>query len=91
MYNKKEYIPTHITTATTNQVFTGKGILHGIRVNSTAATILGIYDSAVGTQTGTVALVKASIAEGYQEFDCVIANGLYITNGVGDYTVLWTK
>lgn len=77
--------------ATTTQVFTGRGTLHAIRVNSTAATIVGVYDSAVGLQNGTVALLKASIAEGFQEFDCVIANGLYVTNGSGDYTVLWTK
>ncbi len=91
-YNNREYIPTHIGTGTTTSlVFSGKGILHSIVVNSSTAVIVGAFD-ALTNASGTVALLKASVAEGPYEYDAVCANGLFITTGVGgDYTVLWTR
>lgn len=90
-YNNREYKPTHITTSTTTQVFSGKGILHSIVVNSTTGTAINVYD-AVSAGTGTVAVLKSSVVEGVYEYDASIANGLYITSGAaGDYTVMWEK
>jgi hypothetical protein len=44
-----------------NAVATGSGVLHGIVVNTTAAGIITIADS-----SGTIAVLKVSIAEGFQ-------------------------
>lgn len=91
-YNNREFKPTHITTGSTNQVFTGKGILHSVVVNATSSSAFAIFDSAVGATTGTLAILKASIVENTYTYDATIANGLYITNGTtGDYTVLWVQ
>jgi hypothetical protein len=92
MYNNFEYKPTHVTTSSTTQVFTGKGVLHSIIVNATAASTFAIFDSAIGITSGTVAILKASVAENTYTYDATIANGLYIVNGTtGDYTVMWVK
>ncbi len=90
MYNNREYNPTHITTGTTAQIFTGKGILHNIVVNTSTGTAVAMYDS-IGANTGTIAILKSSISEGTYSYDATVANGLYITHGTGDYTVLWTR
>lgn len=92
MYNIAEYKPAFITNSTTSAVFTGKGILHAIVVNSTTGTPFAVFDSAVNAATGTIAILKSSIAENTYLFDATVANGLYITCGVsGNYTVLYTK
>lgn len=91
-YNNREYVPKYISGITGTQVFTGKGTLHAVVVNTTTATAFGIYDTASGTATGTIALLKSSVVEGPYEYDASISNGLYITCGSsGDYTVLYTK
>ncbi len=90
-YNNREYIPTHITGSTTTLVFSGKGTFHGIVVNATTGTAIGIFDG-ITTNVGTIALMKSSIVENFYDFDAVCANGLFLTTGInGDYTVLWTK
>ncbi len=91
MYNNREYNATYLSAGSTSQIFTGKGILHSIAVNSSTATVIGVYDSISSTSTGTTALIKASIAEGVYNYDITIANGLYLTYGAGNYTVIWTK
>lgn len=94
-YNTREYQGTLLTTTGTAQVFTGKGILHGILVGNTTATELRVFDMinpGTITTTGTVAVLKASIAENTYLVDMSIASGVYITSGAGGtYTVLWTK
>ena len=91
-YNTREYKPTHITGSATTLVFTGKGILHNIVVNTTTGTVVNVYDNLGSGTTGTVAVLKSSIAENSYNFDATIANGLYITSGAaGDYTVTWTQ
>lgn len=90
-YNNRLYVPLHLSGGTTSQVFTGPGTLHAIVVNTTTNTAMGVYDS-VAALTGTLAVLKASIAENTYEYDVVCANGLYLTLGAaGDYTVVWTK
>lgn len=91
MYNNKEYIPKFITATTATQIFTGKGVLRGVVVGTTAATAVVFYD-AVGAGTGTIALLKASIVEGTYTFDATVANGLYMTAAsTGTYTITYTK
>lgn len=91
MYNNREFKPTYVTTSSTTQVFTGKGIFHGVVVNATSASTFAVYDGIANTTT-PVAILKASIAEGTYTFDATIARGLYIVNStVGNYTVLTTQ
>ncbi len=91
MTNNKEYEYTYISTATTTQVFSGKGTLHAIILGETAAGAISIIDEITGT-TANVGVLKASIVEGVYEFDCSISKGLRIvTAGASKLTVLWCK
>lgn len=77
----------HIASATTTQVKSGRGTLHSIVVNTTAAGAITVSDS---TSAGTpaIAILKASIAEGTYTFDCNFSTGLRITTaGASDITV----
>ncbi len=92
MYNNREYVPTHVSGTTGTQIFTGKGVLHNIVVNATTATAFGVFDEASNIFSGTMAILKASVAENSYNYDATVANGLYVTCGInGDYTVLWSK
>lgn len=91
MFNGKEYQYTNLTGATTNQVFTGKGTLFAVVVNSTTATAFGIYDGIASTSQ-PVGILKASVAENTYIYNSTISSGLYVTFGTsGNYTVLWAK
>lgn len=62
----------------------GSGTLWGIMVNTTAAGTVTVADS-----TGTLAILKASIAEGFYPFNMTFSGFLSITNAGGsDLTVL---
>ncbi len=87
----KDYQYTYISTATTTQVFTGRGQLHSITVGTTAAGAITIIDNTTGS-TPVIATLKASIAEGTYKFDCSISTGLRITTaGASLITVAWSK
>ncbi len=91
MYNNREYKPTHLSTGTTSQVFTGKGIIHALSINAATAVAFGIYDGLASTSVA-IAVFKASAGEGTYLLDATVANGLYVTYGAGgDFTVLWTN
>lgn len=80
---------TYISTATTTQVATGRGTLKAIVVGETAAGSIKIIDGTSGTTTNLGEL-KASIAEGRYEFDCIFSAGLRIvTAGASKITVVW--
>lgn len=90
-FNDKEYQFTNITSATTTQVFTGRGLLHAIVVNETAAGSIIIANSTT-TTTPTVGTLKASIAEGVYELDVVMSAGCRIvTAGASNITVIWAQ
>lgn len=95
MYNNREYKQTYLTGGTTAQVFTGRGTLHAIVVGTTAATAVDVFDMVnpgTVTNTATVMVLKASVAENTYLIDAVMANGCYVTYGSGGtYTVLWTQ
>ncbi len=90
MYNNREYNPKHLSSGTTSQIFSGKGIVHAISVNNTSSTAFSVYDGIASTST-PIAILKASIVEGTYFLDATVATGLYVTYAAGDYTVLWTK
>ncbi len=86
-YNNREYQKTNITTNTTTAVFTGRGTLHTIVINTTAAGSITLQDGSTA-----FAVLKASIGEGTYTYDVSIANGLnVVTAGASDVTVTWTK
>lgn len=91
MFNNREYQYTYLTGATTNQIFSGRGTLFGVVVNSTTATAFGIYDG-IGSTAQPVGILKASIVENTYVYNCSVSSGLYVTFGTsGNYTVLWAK
>lgn len=81
-------VPTNITTATTTTVKSGKGILRGISVNTTAAGTITVYDNTAGSGT-KIGTLKASIVEGtYFGLPAVFNTGLTIvTAAASDITV----
>lgn len=86
-YNNREYIPKNITTAVTTAVFSGKGTLQAITVNTTANDIITIQDGST-----TIGILKANIAEDTYWYNTKIAGGLnIITASTPDITVTYTK
>lgn len=91
MFNNREYEKTYITTTTTTQVFSGRGTLQAITVNTSAAGTIGIIDGTTGT-TVNVGQLKASVAEGTYWFNCVMKAGCRIVTGANsDITVTWAQ
>jgi hypothetical protein len=87
---KKLFSYTYIASGTTTTCFTGRGMLHAITVNGTAAGAISVID---GTGVvANIATLKASIAEGTYFFDCSVNSGLkIITAAASDITVLWQQ
>lgn len=87
MYNDREFQKTYISTSTSTTVFTGRGTLGGVSVNTAATGAILLLDG--GTQ---FASLKSSISEGTYLSDLVISNGLIIsTAGTPDITVKWCR
>lgn len=87
----QEYQYTNITSATTTQVATGRGRLHSIVVNTTAAGAISIIDNTTGT-TANIGTLKASVVEGTYLYDICFSKGLRIvTAGASDITVCWSQ
>lgn len=78
-YNNKEYQYAYLTGASTNQVFTGKGILHYITVNAVGlAGSISIIDGIAGTtpNVGLITLSNSNIVT--LHYDVYMATGLRI-------------
>ncbi len=91
MFNNREYVYNNITTNTTTQVATGRGVLHSVVVNTTAAGSIKLIDGTAGT-TANIGTLKASIAEGTYLYDIVFSTGLRIvTAGSSDITVNYSQ
>ncbi len=86
-----DYVPTYISTNTTTQVLTGKGMLHSIVVGTTAAGAITVADGTAASST-TFAVLKSGIAEGTYRFDCSVSTGLRITTAASSLiTVIWAQ
>jgi len=80
-----EFLYNHISTATTTTITASQGILHSIVVNTTAAGAITVSD-----QSGTIAILKASIAEGTYLYDVAFAGYLkVVTAGASDLTIAY--
>lgn len=89
MYNNREYDSKHITSATTTVIFTGKGVLQAVTVNTTANGIITITDGSIGSVKG---ILKASVAEGTYWYNISMASGCSIvTAGASDLTVTYAQ
>jgi len=87
MYNNREYQKTYITTNTSTVVFSGRGTLGGVCINTTAAGTIVLYDGA-----SAFASLKASIVENEYLQNILISNGLTIVTAASpDITVKWVK
>jgi hypothetical protein len=87
MYNNREYQKTYINTSASSSIFSGRGTLGGVCVNTTASGSITLYDG-----TSPFAILKASIAENEYCKDILISNGLIVsTNAASDLTVKWVK
>ncbi len=91
-YNDKDYQYTYIASATTTQVFSGRGTLKAITINTaTAVGIITVIDGTSGT-TGNVAIIAAATPGQTLTYDISISQGLRIvTAGASDITVVWGK
>lgn len=67
----------NISTNTTTLVKTGRGFLHSIVVNTTAAGAITVYDGLDATGT-KIATLKSSVAEGSYLYDVQFGVGLTI-------------
>ena len=89
MANPVSYNPTHIATATTTVVATGKGVLHAINLTETAAAAITVYDNTAGSGT-ILAAFKASVGENSFVLDVAYSTGLtVVTAGASKLTVSW--
>ncbi len=94
--NRQEFQYTHLSgAASDNQVFTGRGLLRSVVVNTTAAGAINISDALLTVSSGTsgnVGIMQASILPGTQRYDVSISNGLTIARAAAsDITVCWAK
>jgi len=80
------YTQKFISSATTTTIGTQpNGVFHSIVIGETSAGAITIAD-----KVGTIAVLKASIAEGEYKFDCAYTGYLTITTaGATKCTVLW--
>lgn len=89
--NNKEYQYTNTTGIATTQVFTGRGTLQGITINTTAAGSIKIIDNISGT-TANVGTIVLSAPIGTYWYNCSISKGLRIvTAGASDITISWAQ
>lgn len=85
MYNNTEYEKTYITTGTTTTVFSGKGKLMRLIIDSPAGTIT-LKDN------GVTFKVLPATTTGVQTYEVAIGNTLSIvTSSTPDLLVVWSK
>ena len=92
--NNKEYRYTYITTGATTNVFTGRGILHNVTVNTKATGgIIRIVDNTTGT-TANVGIIDSSSLGNFL-YDVSISKCFIIDTGAtsteADITVSWCQ
>lgn len=81
---------SHISTASTNQVFTGACTLVAVVVNTTSTGQVTVIDSISSNTSPIVAVLKSSIVEGVYEYNITLATGLRVqSTGTSDITVVY--
>jgi len=90
---RDDYKYLHIAAASTNVVVGTACKLVRITVNTTAASIVNVYDaatSATSTTSNLVAALKASVVEGDYNYGVKLGTGMtVVTLGNSDITVVY--
>lgn len=87
MYNNREYQKTYINASASTTIFTKRGTLAGVSVNTTSTGVIVLYDGA-----SPFANIVASVTPGNYPFNVIISNGLTVsTGGASDITVMWAR
>ena len=83
------YSSAYISTAITTQVSTQPSTIVGLLVTETAAGTITVYNGQ-GTSDVTIAVLKASIAEGYYPLNVSCPKGIkVVTAGNSKVTVIY--
>jgi hypothetical protein len=91
MYNTREYQYTNTTGAATTQVFTGRGTLQAITINTTSGGSIKLIDNTSGT-TANIGTLVLSAPVGTYWYNCSVSKGLRIvTAGASDITISWSQ
>lgn len=87
MYNNLEYQKKYINTSASTTVFTKRGTLGGVAVNTTSTGSITLYDG-----TSPFAVIAASVIPGTYVTNVAISNGLIVsTAGSSDITVMYVQ
>ncbi len=90
-YNHKEYKYKYLAGIADTLVATGRGKLHSIVVNTTAAGTIIVADS-TATTTPTIATLASSVGEKTYLYDVVFSKGLFISvTAASDITVTYSQ
>ncbi len=93
--NRQEFQYTNISSASDRQIFTGRGILRAVVVNTTAASVISISDDILTVSSGTagnVGILQASVLPGTYRYDISISKGLTLgVVGASNVTVCWAQ
>lgn len=80
-----QYTFYNLNASGTYVLKTVPGFLHGVAVNTAAAGATSLYDAT--SATNPIGVLKASIAEGFYQFDCKFSTGLCVVVGHNDQDV----
>lgn len=87
---EEQFSYTHSAGSATVVIKNAAGFLHCVTVNTTAASIITLFDNPSTGAGTTIAILKASIAENSYFYDIKFTNGLTIVlAGASDITVSW--
>jgi hypothetical protein len=81
----------YITAPGTYQIFKGKGVLHFVILNNTAAGMLKIIDGKDGTEAN-VAILRTELGTRTEPFDIIVTDGLrIISDNDSNITITYQK
>lgn len=93
--NRQEFQYTKISATSDNQIFTGRGLLRAVVINTTAAGAINISDDLLTATSGTsgnVGIIQASVLPQTLRYDISISKGLTIaTTAASNVTICWAK
>jgi len=85
------YTPLNITATGTNAIRTGGGLLHGVTINTTAASaVLTLYNNTAGSGS-KIATINCAAGQNSLVYDATFDVGLtaVMSGGNADVTLCW--
>ena len=93
--NRQEFEYTHSNSPQNVQIFSGRGLLRAVVINTTAASSIVLTDDLLTASAGTsgnIGVIQASALPGTYRYDISISKGLTVYSaGSSDITVCWAK